>query len=209
MINHRRFVALSNRSISTIRTSHRYRARLSCQATDEVTSDNRIKKAMSSLDALLGVVDEPPKASEAPKAEPMESSISKVALDKLAEAESARNATKLSSTSSPSSTSQPESALDDQFRRIVARAKKLANEKEGGAGGSLEKEQAALKKEFDDMLKKLSTEASETLNKEQLKQLKEAAFGPLSFWITETKPIQVGCSSLCSYHIPHYSPSPG
>ena len=150
---------------------------------------------MSSLDALLGVVDEPPK-TEAPKAPPMEIGISQVALDKLAEAESARNAAKLTSTSSQSSTSQPESALDEQFRRIVEKAKKLANEKEGGAGSSLEMEKAAVKREFDAMLQKLTAEASDTLSKDQLKQLKEAAFGPLSFWITETKPIQVGFFSM-------------
>lgn len=148
---------------------------------------------MTSLDALLGVVDEEPPKTK--KEQPLESSISQIALDKLKEAEAGREAAKASSSPSSSST-QSESALDDQFKRIIIKAKKLAQEqkKDGGlgSGGSLEKEQAALKREFDAMLQQLNAEAAEaTLTKDQIKQLKEAAFGPLSFWITETKPIQV------------------
>jgi hypothetical protein len=157
-----------------------------------------MKNTLTSLDALLGVVEEPPISV---KAEPMESSISQAALDKLKEAEASRDAAKSTTSSSPlSSSTQSESALDDQFKRIIIKAKKLAQEqqKEGGqasSGASLEKEQAALKREFDAMLKQLNAEASEaTLTKDQIKQLKEAAFGPLSFWITETKPIQVSSS---------------
>ena len=156
-----------------------------------------MKRTLTSLDALLGVVDEPPKSPT--KQQPVESSISQIASEKLKEAEASRDAAKAASSSPSSSSTQPESALDDQFKRIIIKAKQLQEQKkQGGLGpsGSLEKEQAALKKEFDLMLQQLNAEVSETLTKDQMKQLKEAAFGPLSFWITETKPIQVRPESV-------------
>ena len=55
-------------------------------------------------------------------------------------------------------------------------------------------DQAALRKEFDQLLNTISKPPAELdlgMTKDEIKKLKDAAFGPLTFWVTETRPIQV------------------
>ncbi|GFH25319.1 uncharacterized protein HaLaN_23259 [Haematococcus lacustris] len=51
-----------------------------------------------------------------------------------------------------------------------------------------ESEQQQLRKEFESLLQTL-VKPAETLSKEDIKRLKEAAFGPQTFWVTETQTI--------------------
>ncbi|KAG1676333.1 hypothetical protein FOA52_001128 [Chlamydomonas sp. UWO 241] len=79
--------------------------------------------------------------------------------------------------------------IDDQFQKIIDKARRLAKE-QGGTGSSAgsEKEQAALKREFESLLEVI-TKPQEAMTKEEVTMLKEACFGPLTYWVTETRPI--------------------
>ena len=54
-------------------------------------------------------------------------------------------------------------------------------------------DQKALRREFDELLTSISKPPDEDSGptKEEVKRLKDAAFGPLTFWVIETRPIQV------------------
>ena len=56
---------------------------------------------------------------------------------------------------------------------------------------ALPQEQEALRKEFDELLNAIAKPADKGLTKAEIKALKDAAFGPLTFWITEMRPIEV------------------
>lgn len=77
-------------------------------------------------------------------------------------------------------------ALEVQFQRIIEKARKLADEQSKAGAGQQEAEQAQLRQEFESLLSAISN-APATLDKEDVKRLKEAAFGPQTFFVTETQ----------------------
>jgi len=127
------------------------------------------------LDSLLGVEEEEKrkKAEEEAKKQEQASagSISPTAMQKLSDADAQR---------AGAGGQVPE--IDQQFQKIIDKAKKLSEN-----NGS-EADQAQLKQEFDGLLQKIS-KAPEAMSKDDIKRLKEAAFGPNTFFITETQPI--------------------
>lgn len=110
-------------------------------AQSESEGSGKIKKAMSSLDALLGIVDEPPASSSstANKQQGPTTSISQSALDKIAEAE-AQRASSLSKENKPNLGgvgASPDSQLEDQFQRIIAKVCMHEKGEEGGGGHAM------------------------------------------------------------------------
>ncbi len=71
----------------------------------------------------------------------------------------------------------------------------MADEQKAAAGEEGVKKsadnQAELRKDIDQMLQSLNQARSDSLSKEDLKRLKDEAFGPLTFWVVETRAIQV------------------
>ncbi|KAJ9509380.1 hypothetical protein QJQ45_001830 [Haematococcus lacustris] len=160
----------------------------------QATADSpRIVKTLTGLDALLGIQEEPsPKhggsdpSSASSSSSGTNISISSQALQQLAEAESQRIAN-LQGDSRKAGPMKEE--LEGQFQKIIEKARKLADEQSKQPGSSQsESEQQQLRKEFESLLQTL-VKPAETLSKEDIKRLKEAAFGPQTFWVTETQTI--------------------
>lgn len=59
----------------------------------------------------------------------------------------------------------------------------------GGGSGGTERQEEELRKEFNKLVQTLVT-PEEVMSKEDIKRLKDAAFGPLTYWVVETRPIQ-------------------
>lgn len=129
------------------------------QVSAEDNAQNiRVKKTISGLDALLGIVDEPPEprnawrakstteeTPEVPTADQIASGISKEALEKLTQADSSRSP----GTSKPAG----KDPIEEQFQRIIDKAKKLADEQNSSGGrANVEAEQANLRAEFETLL---------------------------------------------------------
>ncbi len=142
----------------------------------------RIQRTMADLDALLGIQEEPSKASPSKATGTAVNGASppSPSADAIPQPESeSQRLTTL--------TNDPKKAdLESQFGRIIERARKLADQ-ENKEGGSTESEQAALRKEFESLLQNISTQT--TMDKEDIKKLKEAAFGPQTYFVTETVPL--------------------
>jgi len=109
---------------------------------------------------------------QASAASTTDSSISPQAMQKLADADAQRFGGQ----------GVPRDDVDGQFQKIIEKAKKLADNQ------ASEADQAQLKQEFDGLLQKIS-KPPEAMSKEDIKRLKDAAFGPQTFWVTETQPI--------------------
>lgn len=140
------------------------------------TPKRRIARTMADLDALLGIVEEPEAKAE-PPATPG------------APASSASSASATSSSDDVRRSGEVAKGgdIDDQFQKIIDRARALSKEQSGNATN--EAEQAALKKEFESLLE-VVTKPKDAMDKAEVAKLKEAVFGPLTFWVTETRPIQ-------------------
>ncbi|KAF5828946.1 membrane associated metalloprotease [Dunaliella salina] len=137
-------------------------------------------KTLSTLDMLLGINEEEERkkkqqeeeAKQQASAATTDSSISPQAMQKLADADAQRYGGQ----------GAPRDDVDGQFQKIIEKAKKLADNQ------ASEADQAQLKQEFDGLLQKIS-KPPEAMSKEDIKRLKDAAFGPQTFWVTETQPI--------------------
>lgn len=128
------------------------------ESAEDTAANIRVKKTISGLDALLGIVDEPPEPrnawraksttqdnAAAPTTDQIASGISKEALEKLTQADGSR----------PAGTSKPEGKdpIEEQFQRIIDKAKKLADEQNTSGGrANVEAEQANLRAEFETLL---------------------------------------------------------
>lgn len=141
---------------------------------------------MADLDALLGLQEEPSKSnsstsngSSASSTSQTSVSISPEVMRKLADAESQRLAG-----GDPSKVGPLRADMEVQFQRIVEKARKLQEDK---TGGSVETERQELRQEFESLLQNISAPTS--MDKEDIKKLKEAAFGPQTFFVTETQAI--------------------
>lgn len=156
----------------------------------------RIRRTLADLDALLGLQDDPkasggaatststqaPAGTSATSKPGLDLSISPEALKKLADSEAQRLSGGDASKAGPL-----RDDMEVQFQRIVEKARKLADE-QTKSGGSVETEQQQLRQEFESLLQTISNSPA-TLDKDDIKRLKEAAFGPQTFFITETQPI--------------------
>ncbi len=128
----------------------------------------RIQRTLADLDALLGIEpDAPPASASTPSASPA------------------------AATSSDSTAGSPNAPLprgddkiEEHLKRIADKARKLADEQQNAQGGQAEQQQ--LRQEFETMLQSISASPA-TLDKEDIKRLKEGAFGPQTFFITETQ----------------------
>ena len=179
-------------------------------ATDEGVSpsepppeeDKRIKRTMADLDSLLGLIDDKPSSkatttynssssSSTDQPAPTSISIAPGVLKKMADAEAQRLSQGDTDKAGPI-----KDDIEDQFQKIITKARKLASDQQaaakapgaGGAPNNTEAESTQLRQEFETLLKTLSKKP-DILEKDDLKKLKEAAFGPLTFWVTETPPI--------------------
>lgn len=136
---------------------------------------------MADLDALLGIQPEPEQQPEQPQKREEETkiSISPGVLAALAEAE-AKRAENLGATQS---SEELQARVKDSIERIVEQAKKLS--KEGSAPPETAGEQAIR----DELQQLYSTMVggAQGVDAEDLRRIKEQAFGPSSFWVTDTR----------------------
>lgn len=147
-------------------------------------SGGKIATTLAGLDALLGIQedkqdDEEQKASE--KAGPSDKlavDVSPEVIKSITQADlGRRNASNGKSKESKDADKQ----LSDQMTRIVDRAKQLASQ-DPEQGKVTEQN---LGKDFETLLGMLRPE--ESVNKDDVKTMKEQIFGPNVFWVTETR----------------------
>lgn len=133
--------------------------------TQAPREDARIKKTIVYLDAILGLQDD-----NKPKAKGVHNSL--------------RNSSKrVPEDLQRLSGSIARDDIEGQFQKIIEKARRLADAQFKKGSHLSEQEQAKLRVELEDMLTDVS--APEAVDKEDMKKLKEAAFGPQTFWITE------------------------
>lgn len=156
------------------------------QGTEEGTSTTdgaenvRIKRTLADLDALLGIKEEPKANANGIEAK---SSI-EPGKEGLRESEAQRPAG-----TDSGKVVESEAAINDQMKKILDKARLLANE-QSAKGTNLDGQQKELKQEFDQLLSIVLKPESGGLDKDELKKLKEAAFGPMTFWVTETRSLE-------------------
>ncbi|KXZ53546.1 hypothetical protein GPECTOR_7g996 [Gonium pectorale] len=154
-------------------------------------SDQRIKRTLEGLDALLGIDPNDPKSGSSPSG----AKASSTAVRDAASADAARPSAS-STTAAPGSPagngagpSTSGSPGDDQFQKIIEKARQLADAQRSAKPGNVEAQQQQLRQEFETLLQAMS-KGTDFLDKEDLKRLREAAFGPQTFWVTETQTLQ-------------------
>ncbi|GIM06679.1 hypothetical protein Vretimale_10954, partial [Volvox reticuliferus] len=165
--------------------------------TEQDASDQRIKRTLEGLDALLGIDPNDPNSSSSSSSSTKASS----------------TAVRESSTSVPTSTDVSRTTTsgsagtigssngngvrgtgtgspgEDQFQKIIEKARQLADAQRSSKPGNVEAQQQELRQEFETLLQAMG-KGTDMLDKEDLKRLREAAFGPQTFWVTETLPLQ-------------------
>lgn len=158
------------------------------RAEADTESDQRIKRTLEGLDALLGIDPNDPRASGGSSSKSSSTAV----------APSPSDATRAASSSSPASPSTSTSngvssngtASDDQFQKIIEKARQLADAQRSKPG-QVEQQQQQLRQEFETLLQAMS-KGNDMLDKDELKRLREAAFGPQTFWVTETVQVCLG-----------------
>lgn len=145
---------------------------------------------MADLDALLGIVEEPNKDADSKGAST--SDTLKDAKDFLETVTKSSGELAASSSrdggAAASSSKDPkkDAELQDAMRKIVEKAKIIAEES-GQGRGDVQVRQEQLKQEFESLLGSLFQPAG-LLDKADVKKLKDSGvFGPSSFWVTEMK----------------------
>ncbi|KAL3140257.1 hypothetical protein ABBQ38_004528 [Trebouxia sp. C0009 RCD-2024] len=146
-------------------------------------SEGRISTTLAGLDALLGIQEE--KSDEEDQNQPQAGKSDKVTLDvspevlkSIAQADLGRKAAQNGSSKGDK---DAEKKLSDQMTRIVERAKQMASQ-DAEQGKVTEQN---LGKDFETLLGMLRPE--ESVNKEDIRILKEQVFGPKVFWVTGTR----------------------
>ncbi|PNH06053.1 hypothetical protein TSOC_007619 [Tetrabaena socialis] len=155
-------------------------------SSDKVEEAPRIKRTMEGLDALLGIDPNDPTPGS-----PSSAKASTAVREPSAPADAARSA----AVSTPSgagaagangaSGSGAGAPSDDQFQKIIEKARQLADAQRSSKPGNVEAQQQQLRQEFETLLQSMS-KGGDMLGKEDLKRLRETAFGPQTFWVTET-----------------------
>ncbi|DBA95954.1 TPA: hypothetical protein ACH3X1_001475 [Trebouxia sp. C0004] len=158
----------------------------SSTSSDKVAekSSGKIATTLAGLDALLGIQEEKQDADdhkasdEAKGSDKLSVDVSPDVVKSIAQADlSRRNA----SNGKGKDSKDVEKQLSDQMTRIVDRAKQLASQ-DTEQGKVTEQN---LGKDFETLLGMLRPE--ESVNKDDIKILKEQIFGPNVFWVTETR----------------------
>lgn len=158
----------------------------------ESSQDVKIKRTLAGLDALLGIQPEE-------EAKPSGGSKATAVRDAPAQASASADPSRPSSSSSASTSGSGSSAggssnssggpMDDQFQKIIDKARQLADAQNSNKQSNVEAQQQQLRQEFETLLQAMS-KSNELLSKEDLKRLREAAFGPQTFWVTEVLTLQ-------------------
>lgn len=150
-------------------------------ATAEDT--DRTKKTVSALDALLGIEpEEEEKAKDKPSARDAASAASSSSEPELSPSSSTRIGT-----TSTSGSNKQEQEFEDQFQKIIEKARQLGSA-QADKPGNLEGQQQQLRQEFETLLQAMSKDQG-VLSKDDIKKLKDACFGPMTFWVTEVSPL--------------------
>ncbi|KIZ03245.1 hypothetical protein MNEG_4714 [Monoraphidium neglectum] len=188
-----RVTARQHRAVPAVGLSRRTRATV-CRATTEDTQNERIKSTLADLDALLGIQEEPKasdKAATADAAAAAASPLSPEALQTAVAEEVQRLATKDGVTNP-----ELEGVITEQMKKILDRAKALADEqaKEGGAAGTNTGApgvpRQVLRQDFENLLD-IFFSGETGVDKADMQKLRESGvFGPLTFWVTEMRNLQ-------------------
>lgn len=147
-------------------------------------SSGKIATTLAGLDALLGVQEEKQDAEdhkasdEAKSSDKLTVDVSPDVVKSIAQADLGR---RNASNGKGKDSKDVEKQLSDQMTRIVDRAKQLASQ-DTEQGKVTEQN---LGKDFETLLGMLRPE--ESVNKDDIKILKEQIFGPNVFWVTETR----------------------
>ncbi|GFR40568.1 hypothetical protein Agub_g1037 [Astrephomene gubernaculifera] len=173
------------------------RRRFSVLVRAQDDSDQRIKRTLEGLDALLGIDPNDPQSSpssSSPKATTAVRESSSASVDAsrptTTNPPSASGTTPSAGSNGASSSSGGSGAPgEDQFLKIIEKARQLADAQNSNKPGNMEVQQQQLRQEFETLLQAMS-KGNDILDKEDLKRLKEAAFGPQTFWVTETQTLQ-------------------
>lgn len=148
-----------------------------CHATAEDT--DKVKKTVNALDALLGIDPEEEAKAEAKAAARAATAAS--GTSESASPPSLRTGT--TSTSGTTPGTKQEQEFEDQFQKIIEKARQLGSA-QADKPGNLEGQQQQLRQEFESLLQAMSKDQG-MLSKDDIKRLKEACFGPMSYWVTE------------------------
>jgi hypothetical protein len=105
-------------------------------------------------------------------------SISPEALAKISAADAARGAG-----GDAGKAAELEGAALEQMKRVVEKARAMADASK--AGEQTPQQEAALRKDFESLIATV-LDASAGVDKEVAKKMKDGAFGPQTFWVTET-----------------------
>lgn len=154
------------------------------KASTEENQEQRIKRTLEGLDALLGIDPNDPKAGTGSSASTKSATAvaESVSSDAARAASSTPASTSGVSTSNGNGASSSNGASEDQFQKIVEKARQLADAQRSGKSGNVEAQQQQLRQEFETLLTAMS-KGNDMLDKEDMKRLKEAAFGPQTFWV--------------------------
>lgn len=181
---HLRTLPCTHRSV--VLPARRLRAvRVENSDTKEAETDTKIKKTITSLDAILGIEEEAEekpaeKQDSAKPADVVQPAVS-VATDVLAEI-TKKEAERLSA-SDPKKAAELESQISEQMQKIVESAKKIAEE-EGKTRSDGEQQ---LQQEYMKLMNLMYSNNESLLSKDDVKKLKETVFGPQTFWVVETR----------------------
>lgn len=166
------------------------------RATNGDAQGEKIKSTLADLDALLGIQEEPAKTSTdksaaADAAANAASPLSPEALQ-TAVAEEVQKLVMKEGISNP----ELEGVITEQMKKILDRAKALADEqaKEGGGAapgaGPGDGQKQALRQDFENLLN-IFFMGDSGVDKSDMQKLRESGvFGPLSFWVTEMRNLQ-------------------
>ncbi|GLC65092.1 hypothetical protein PLESTF_000245700 [Pleodorina starrii] len=168
-------------------------------STEQDNSDQHIKRTLEGLDALLGIDPNDPKSGSPTSASAKSSSTAvressssaapSVDASHSASTSSPTNASSTNGNGASSSSGAGSSPSEDQFQKIIEKARQLADAQRSSKPGNVEAQQQQLRQEFETLLQAMS-KGNDVLDKDDLKRLREAAFGPQTFWVTETLPLQ-------------------
>jgi len=142
-----------------------------------------MKSTLSSLNSILGIDEEAERAArEAQDVKDLGLDRSKPAAAK------AEKSYDTSSTSTDAPKPKVESSdlgeeVDQRMTRLMEQAKKLREEEK--AGKVLSEDEGKFREEFESLLTVLSPDGG--IPKDDLKLLKDKVFGPMNYWVTETR----------------------
>jgi len=144
----------------------------------------RSRSTINNLNLILGIDEEAEKAAKEAKEE-QQSEAAKGGASSEAWARSEEEKGADARQRPKSKEVNFERDVSEQLENVMEQAKKLMEEKSAEEGSS-KGEQQQLRKDFEQLLQMLKPDGG--IEKEDIKLLKDKVFGPLTFWVTETRP---------------------